>query len=66
MDVHTYRLATCGFYPRGSEEPDFGSIEEWWGQFADWMAANEDGSLTATFDCPEDISRSLDAMGAKE
>ena len=59
MDIHIYRLTKCGFYPRGKEEAKFGSIEEWWGQFTEWVAAKEDVSLTATFDRPEEVPRRL-------
>jgi hypothetical protein len=57
MDIHLYTLTKCGFYSRGEEEPEFGSIEEWWQQFAEWVAAEEDVSLTATFDRPEEVPR---------
>jgi hypothetical protein len=39
MNIHIYRLTKYSFYPRGEEEPEYGSIEEWW-----WLLAEVGGS----------------------
>jgi len=59
MNIHIYELTRCGFYPRGEEEPRFGSVEEWWDRFVDWVAGKGDWSLTHTFDRPEEVPRRL-------
>ncbi|MBS1912759.1 MAG: hypothetical protein JST22_12295 [Bacteroidetes bacterium] len=63
MTVELHKLARCGFYLRGVGTPSFGTIVDWWQDFADW-ANGRVVRTTGTYVDEESVPRRVLCAGA--
>jgi hypothetical protein len=67
MRIQLFRLTTCGYYFRGTDERAFRDLGEWYRDFLRWVEEKKaDYTLTSTFSERDEVPTSIYCTAATE